>query len=110
MYNGEPLYKANDFITPRYLRGISLENLLQKNTEGYNIKKAMNFQVSFIVTEKGKVENIKIIKGITYGFDNEVIKIYKIHLNTGTPRGSKLSLFKLKCCMKLNSSIQLSGN
>lgn len=30
--------------------------------------------MTFIVTESGKVENIKIIKGITDGFDNEIIK------------------------------------
>ena len=74
VYNGRTLYKANQFITPRYIKGISLRNILQKNTEGYNIKKATNFLLTFIVTEDGKIENIKIIKGITYGFDNEIIK------------------------------------
>jgi hypothetical protein len=73
-YNGKPLYKANDYITPRYLKGKSLSALLQKNTADYNIKKAYHFLLTFIVTENGKIENIKIVKGITYGFDNEIIK------------------------------------
>jgi hypothetical protein len=74
IYDGKPLYKANNFITPRYLKGKSLRELLQKNTEGYNIKKANRFLLTFIVTENGKIENIKVVKGITYGFDNEIIK------------------------------------
>ena len=74
VYNEKPLYKANNFITPRYLKGKSLRERLQKNTEGYNIKKANHFLLTFIVTEKGEIENIKIVKGITYGFDNEIIK------------------------------------
>ncbi len=74
VYNGKPLYKANNFITPRYLKGKSLSELLQKNTEGYNIKKANRFLLTFIVTETGKIENIQVVKGITYGFDNEIIK------------------------------------
>jgi len=74
VYNGKPLYKANNFITPRYLKGKSLRELLQKNTGGYNIRKAIRFLLTFIVTENGKIENIKVVKSITYGFDNEIIK------------------------------------
>jgi len=74
MFNGKPLYKANDFITPRYLTGKSLRKLVEKNVLGYNIKRASRFLLTFIVDENGRVENIKIIQGITYGFDNEIIK------------------------------------
>jgi hypothetical protein len=74
VYNGKPLYKANNFITPRYLKGKSLREVLQKNTEDYNIKKANRFLLTFIVTEDGEIENIKVVKGITDGFDNEIIK------------------------------------
>ncbi len=74
IHNGRTLYKANRFITPRYLKGKSLSKSIQKDTDKYNIKKATLFLLTFIVTESGKVENIKVLKGITYGFDAEVIK------------------------------------
>lgn len=77
MHNGKPLYRANNFITPRYLKGKSLRDVLQRNTEGYNIKKANHFFLTFIVTENGEIENIKIVKGITSGFDNQIIKNLK---------------------------------
>jgi hypothetical protein len=72
IFEGKPLYKANKFISPRYLKGQPLSPVLQKNTDGYNIKRAMQFQMKFVVTEKGEIKNIEVIKGITYGFDNEV--------------------------------------
>ena len=71
-FNGKALYKANNYITPRYSKKVSLKNIIQKNVEGYNIKKATNFLATFIVTEEGKVENIQILKGITEGFDKEI--------------------------------------
>lgn len=74
IYNDKPLYKANNFITPRYLKGKSLREVLEQNTSGFNIKKANRFLLTFIVTEKGEIENIKIVKGITEGFDNEIMK------------------------------------
>ena len=73
-YNGKPLYKANQYITPRFIGKDNFRNLIQKNVEGYNIKKATYFLASFIVTEEGKVENVKVIKGITEGFDREITK------------------------------------
>ncbi|HSC54955.1 MAG TPA: hypothetical protein VLC98_15080 [Phnomibacter sp.] len=74
VYNGKPLYKANKFITPRYLKGKSLQAQIQKNTSGYNIKKANRFLATFIVTENGEIENIKVVKGIGEGFDKEVVR------------------------------------
>jgi len=73
-YNGKPLYKANRYITPRFTGKDNFRNLIRKNVEGYNIKKASYFLASFIVTEEGKVENVKVIKGITEGFDREITK------------------------------------
>ncbi len=73
-YNGKPLYKANQYITPRFTGKVAFRDLIQKNTEGYNIKKASYFLATFIVTEEGKVENVKVIKGITEGFDREITK------------------------------------
>lgn len=73
-YNGKPLYKANNYITPRYNKKTSLRNLIEKNTTGYNIKIAAYFLATFIVTEKGEVENVQIVKGITDGFDDAVKK------------------------------------
>lgn len=74
VYKGKPLYKANNFITPRYLKGKALGTIIQKNVEGYNIKRATYFLATFVITENGEVENIGIIKCITDGFDNEIAK------------------------------------
>lgn len=73
-YNGKPLYKANRYITPRYSGKEQFRQFVQKNAEGYNIKKATYFFATFIVTESGKVENVKIVKGITDGFDRDITK------------------------------------
>lgn len=74
IYKGKALYRANKFITPRYVRGKPLGTLIQKSVEGYNIKRANYFLATFIVNENGEVENIKVVKGITSGFDNEIVK------------------------------------
>lgn len=66
-HNGKPLYKANNYLTPRYAKGKSFYDEISPKVRDYNIKKAAHFQVSFIVDEKGKVENVQILKGITEG-------------------------------------------
>lgn len=71
-YNGRALYKANNYITPRFTSKESLRNLIQKKVEGYHIVKASYFLATFIVDEEGKVEHVSIVKGITPGFDAEV--------------------------------------
>lgn len=71
-YNNKPLFKANNYITPRYKGKGSFRDYVQNDLEGYNIKKASYFLATFIVTENGKVENIVIRSGITEGFDAEV--------------------------------------
>jgi hypothetical protein len=73
-FNGKPLFKANNFISPRFTGENDFHDLITKNVSGYNIKKANYFLATFIVTESGKVENVKVIKGITTGFDDEIGK------------------------------------
>lgn len=73
-YNNKPLYKANNYISPRYNGKGRFRDIVQKDLEGYHIKKATNFLATFIVTEDGKVENIIIHKSIAEGFDAAVTK------------------------------------
>lgn len=73
-HNGRPYYKANHYITPRYTGKTAFRDFLQKNVEGYNIKMASYFRLTFIVTENGAIENVKIINSITEGFDKEITK------------------------------------
>ncbi|GHN01793.1 hypothetical protein WSM22_32820 [Cytophagales bacterium WSM2-2] len=75
MYRGKPLYRANKIITPRYKKKQSLPSVLSQT--GYEIKRASEFLVSFIVTEEGKIENIQIKKSIIEGYDAKVIKLLK---------------------------------
>lgn len=73
-YNNKPLYKANNFITPRYAKRTSLYNMIQKNVERFRIKKAAHFMATFVITQTGKLEHIQIVNGITEAFDGEIIK------------------------------------
>jgi len=71
-YRDQPLFRANDYITPRHKGKESFRKQVEKAVEGYNIKKANYFLATFIVTETGTVENVIIHKGITEGFDMAV--------------------------------------
>ena len=73
-YNNKPLFRANRYITPRYKGKGSFRNYIEKDLVGYNIKKASYFLATFIVTEEGKVENVLVHKGITSGFDEQVVR------------------------------------
>jgi hypothetical protein len=72
--NGKPFYKANKIVTPRYEKKASLYDVLKKNTDGYNMKKEAYFLLTFVISEEGKVENVKVEQSIAEGFDAEVIK------------------------------------
>jgi hypothetical protein len=73
-YNNNPLYKANDYITPRYKGKGSFKVYVEKDLDQYNIRKATYFLATFIVTEEGRVENVIIRNGISEGFDSDVTK------------------------------------
>ncbi|RYZ27972.1 MAG: hypothetical protein EOO10_11080 [Chitinophagaceae bacterium] len=73
-YNGRSLYKASQAITPRFTGKDNFRNFIQKSVEGYNINRASYFLATFIISEEGRVENIKIIHGISEGFDREITK------------------------------------
>jgi len=83
-FNNEPLYKANKYITPRYKK-TEFRAFIEKDLEGYNIKKANYFAVSFIISKTGAVEDIRVIKGITEGFDASVIGQLKKTSGSWTP-------------------------
>jgi hypothetical protein len=83
-FNNKPLYKATQYITPRYKRD-GLRNFIGQNLEGYNIRKAITFLAYFIVKEDGGVDSIQIINGISYGFDAEVINKLKKTSKDWTP-------------------------
>ncbi len=72
-HNERPLFRANDYITPRYKGKGSFSNYVQKDVDGY-IRKAAYFMATFVVTEDGKVENVIVRNGITSGFDAALIK------------------------------------
>ena len=73
-YNGKPLYQANKQITPRYLKHISFYDKMREGLELGNISQPDKFQVTFIVTEEGKVENVQLVKGMAPGHDKEVLE------------------------------------
>lgn len=75
-HNGKPLYKANRIVTPRYKKPYALINDVKKQdrSDDYNIRKAGTFLMSFIVTDEGKIEDPKILKGVAAGFDKSIIK------------------------------------
>jgi hypothetical protein len=78
-YNGKPLYKANRYITPRYKESHGLREDIHKQDLGddYNHRKAAIFLLSFIVTEKGEIEDVQILKGIIEGYAQNVVRELK---------------------------------
>jgi hypothetical protein len=67
-YNGKPLYKASNIITPRYKKD-ALRNRVEDKLDVYRNKKAAYFSATYVVTDEGKIENIQIINGLTEGFN-----------------------------------------
>lgn len=68
--DGEPVYLANKIVTARYQKGKSLSNELEKLSHGYNIRQWSKLRIDFVVSEKGDVQNVKVVEGITPGLDN----------------------------------------
>ncbi|MBN8856626.1 MAG: hypothetical protein BGO55_23745 [Sphingobacteriales bacterium 50-39] len=75
-FNNEPVYQGNRYITPRWKKP-SLDEYLHKEVSVYEIRKANYFEVSFIITKQGTVENIKVTKGIIPDFDDMVVDLLK---------------------------------
>ena len=73
-YNGKPLYKANRIITPRYKKPNQLIDDIKIDRDTYNNRTAGIFLMSFVVTDEGKIEDPKIIKGVASGYDASTIK------------------------------------
>jgi TonB-like protein len=73
-FNGKPLYQANKLISPRYLKHLSFYDKMREGLELGNITQPDIFQVTFIVTEEGKVENVQLVKGMAPGHDKEVME------------------------------------
>jgi hypothetical protein len=75
-HDGKPLYKTTRIITPRYKSPTGLLDDIHKQdrSDDYNIRKAGTFQMSFIVTDEGKIEDPKILKSVAPGFDDGIMK------------------------------------
>jgi hypothetical protein len=71
--NGLPVYIADKVITPRYQKDKSLDKELLSYHNGYNIRQLTKFRVGFIVDDKGAVHNIKVVEGISQGFDQAMV-------------------------------------
>jgi hypothetical protein len=72
-FEGKPVYLADKIISPRYLKGKSLDKELLSYHNGYNIRQLTKFRVGFIVDEKGAVHNLKVVEGIAHGFDQAMV-------------------------------------
>jgi hypothetical protein len=82
--NGEPVYETTRYITPRYKKD-DYRNTLQGGLDGYNIKREITFVASFIVKKDGSVDEVRVIHGITDGFDAELVKRLKKTSGNWTP-------------------------
>jgi hypothetical protein len=72
-YKGKLLFKANNYITPRYTGKGDFRALIEKGVKGYQVVKASYFLATFIVTEEGNIENVKVVKSISESFDKEIV-------------------------------------
>jgi hypothetical protein len=73
-FNGKPVYQGNHYISPRYKKNNLDEDLRKQSLDDYNIHNARTFLMSFIVTEKGEIEDVKILKGIVEGYDKMLVE------------------------------------
>ena len=73
-FNGKPLYLANKFISPRYSKHTSLRDILHEGLELGNLRKPDNFLVTFVVTEEGRIENVKLEKGMSPEYDKTIME------------------------------------
>jgi Gram-negative bacterial TonB protein C-terminal len=71
--DGEPVYEADRYITPRYEKE-DFRNSLLEGLEGYNNGLAVTFNASFIVKKDGTVDQVKVINSLSSGFDEVVCK------------------------------------
>jgi hypothetical protein len=74
-FNGKPLYRTNRLVTPRYNSAKSLAEDVRKQDlgEDYNIRKAITFLMSFVVTDKGDIKDPKILKPTAEGYDKGIV-------------------------------------
>jgi hypothetical protein len=83
-FNDHTVYVADNYLTPRCKTNVNY--LISSKCGPLKIgKKAITFQATFIVTDKGKVDDVKIINGISEGYDAEFIKQIKKTSGDWTP-------------------------
>jgi hypothetical protein len=75
-YNGKPLYKANQVITPRYKKPNQLTSDIKTpgDSGDYNTRAGGTLLMTFIVTETGEIENPTVIKGLNKAYDDDYVK------------------------------------
>lgn len=67
--NGAKVYIADNHLTPRLKKQFNITEIIKMSD--YNIRKEMIFLAKFVVTDKGKVDRVEIVKSINSGFDDQ---------------------------------------
>jgi hypothetical protein len=75
-HNGKPLYKANQVITPRYKKPnhLTLDIKTPGDSGDYNTRAGGILLLTFIITETGKIEDPKVIKGLNKAHSDDYVK------------------------------------
>lgn len=75
-FNDHTVYVSSKYLTPRLK--YHLFNLITDKCDKLKVgQKAITFRATFIVTDHGKVEDVKIVSGISEGYDSEFLKQMK---------------------------------
>lgn len=75
-FNGETVYLADKHLTARFKNHKIFYNLIsQQISSKFQISRKSNIEVRFIVTNNGKVENVRVIQGIMEDYDQEMIRL-----------------------------------
>ena len=83
-FDNHTVYVASKYLTPRYKD--NLNYLITSKCDNLKVgQQAITFQATFIVTDRGKVEDVKIINGISEGYDGEFIRQIKKTSGDWTP-------------------------
>lgn len=74
-FNDHTVYIVSKYLSPRIkkVRGAISDKL----SEVHTVKKAATFTATFVVTDQGKVDGVKIVNSIAADYDNEFVKQIK---------------------------------
>lgn len=84
IWNGEPVYEATKFITPRYGIG-EFNRMVIGALKNYDLDRDVKFKGTFIVGKDGSVNDVQVISGSKDKYEKAIVKAIESSSNDWTP-------------------------